>query len=148
GGASAGVATGQGSAHVSAQASASGKGQHKSAGHKAAAPAVHMLSAVESGKACRVLAGDGAQTVAQADNTAVGVLTRTGVQSALESPALAPIVNNPAFASLIATAENKANVADYCGLILHLAKLPAPAGLVNLPLSVLSGIPSSIVAQI
>jgi hypothetical protein len=144
GGASASVATSQGS-HVSTHASVSG--QHGAAGHKGAAPAAHILSAVESGKVCRELGGQVARTVAKADHTAVGVLTRTGLQNALESPELSPIVNNPVFASLVATAESKDNVADYCGLILHLAKLPVPAALVKLPVSVLSGIPASIVAQ-
>lgn len=65
--------------------------------------------------------------------------------AALESTALKQvIISNPQFSSLAATAMGQANVADYCGLLLHLPNLPAPGSLVKLPASVLSAVPAGI----
>ncbi len=154
--------------HEHGAASASSAGGHaKIAGHAAArAPArsVHVraaasghaipmlpapLSAADAVKACRSLASEVHASVTHADSSTVQVLTETGVQKALQSTALRQVlINNPRLASLVATAESRDNVADYCGLLLHLAKLPAPGSLAKLPATVLSALPASVVSLI
>jgi hypothetical protein len=134
-----------GGAHAAVRAS--GPGAHVSAsGH---APTVgSVLSATGAAQACHELAGRVTAAVAHADGAAVTTLTETGLQGALQSPALSRVVSNPAFASLVATAEGRGNVADYCGLILDLGRLASPAALAGLPASVLSAIPAGIVGQL
>ena len=106
------------------------------------------LSPVVAVKVCRSVAGLAYATVINADSTAAQILTESGAQKALESSALAKVLNNPQFDSLVTTAMGKTNVADYCGLLLHLAKLPAPGFLAKLPTSMLSGLPAVIVSEI
>jgi hypothetical protein len=130
---------------------ASMPGAHASAsasGHAVAPTVGSILSAVDAAQVCRALAGKVERTVASADGSAVAVMTETGLQNALDNPALSQVVDNPEFVSLVATAEGKGSVPDYCGLVLHLAKLASPATLGNLPGSALSAIPASIASQI
>lgn len=150
--------------HVSASAGAAVShakvGSHAAAGAgapvrvhaHAAIKTVPMLKAplppVVAVKVCRSVAGLAYSTVINADNTTAQILTESGLQKALESSALAKVLNNPQFDSLVTTAMGKTNVADYCGLLLHLAKLPAPGFLAKLPTSLLSGLPAVIVSEI
>lgn len=98
--------------------------------------------------ACRTLAGDVYATVNHTSSTGGQVLTETGLAAMLDNPALRQVADNPQLASLVATAEGETNVADYCGLVLHVARLASPATLGTLPASVLAGIPTSEVLQV
>ena len=109
---------------------------------------LRILPAADAAKACQSLARQAYATVTGTDARAVGALTAAGLQQALDSSVLGKVINNPQFDSLAATAEGQANVADYCGLLLHVAKLPAPGRLVRLPGAVLSAIPAAVVARI
>lgn len=123
-----------GGASVSQSKAGTKAGAHVSvpAVHASASASVHsvlppmqkgLLSATEVGKVCRTLANTAYATVKHIDAGAVGVLSETGLQSALDSSVLAQVINDPAFRSLVATVEGKANVANYCGLVMHVAKL-------------------------
>jgi hypothetical protein len=132
-----------GGAHAAVRSSAAGT---HAGGSAARSLPVSALSAADAVQACHELASQ--VSVARADAAAVSILTETGLQNAFQSPALSWVVDNPEFDALVATAESRTDVADYCGLILHLAKLASPATLANLPASVLTGIPVATVAQI
>ncbi|HEX4063267.1 MAG TPA: hypothetical protein VHY58_19820 [Streptosporangiaceae bacterium] len=135
--------------HASVKASMPGTHTGASASGHAAVPTVgSILSAVDAAQVCRELAGKVERTVASTDGSAVAIMTETGLQNALDNPALSQVVDNPEFVSLVATAEGRGNAPDYCGLVLHLAKLASPATLGNLPGSALSAIPASIASQI
>jgi hypothetical protein len=140
--------------HVSASASARGTHVSASAGSTPAAGKVPVikprtvLSALDASQACHALAGVVNQAINHANVRADQVLSQSAVQTALDSPALRTALNSPQFASLVATVEGDSNVADYCGLLLHVAKLPAPTSVAAIPASVLSAIPGSVVSQI
>ncbi|HLX51201.1 MAG TPA: hypothetical protein VKS82_22985 [Streptosporangiaceae bacterium] len=156
-----------GHAHLGAASGGVSVSQHQSgtkAGVHARVPAAHTsvsgsarpgipavkppLSAAGVGKACRNLADTAYATIKHVNSSAVGVLDVTSLQTALDSSVLGRVINNRQFGSLVATVENKENAADYCGLILHVAKLASPAGLSAIPASVLTAIPASVVAQV
>lgn len=80
---------------------------------------------------CRALVGNVTGTA--------GSLTKTAQEQALASGAVSGVLkNNSEFSSLVSTAQSVLNVPDYCALLLQLPGLPAPADLVNLPVSLLS----------
>jgi hypothetical protein len=148
--ASAGAAVGQTntSTHAAAGAGASAARVHAHAAIKSAPVLKAPLSPVVAVNVCRSVAGLAYATVLNADNTTAQILSETGLQKALESTALAKVLNNPQFDALVTTAMGKTNVADYCGLLLHLAKLPVPGQLVKLNAALLSGLPAVIVSEI
>lgn len=70
-----------------------------------------------------------------------GSLTKTAQEQALASGAVSGVLkSNGEFSSLVSTAQSVLNVPDYCALLLQLPGLPAPADLVNLPVSLLSAL--------
>lgn len=73
-------------------------------------------------------------------------LSESGLETALANPQLSQVLNNPAFTQLVSTVESKANVADYCGLLLRLPALPVVDGLANIPAKVLATIPVTTMA--
>jgi hypothetical protein len=151
GAASGGVSVSQAKSGTHAGAHANVPAAHTSvsASARSGTPAVKApLPMAELGKVCRTLADTAYATVHHVNSSAVGVLDATGLQTALDSSVLSRVINNPQFGSLVATVENKENAADYCGLILHVAKLASPAGLSAIPASVLTAIPASVVAQV
>lgn len=80
---------------------------------------------------CRALVGTVTGTA--------GSLTKTAQEQALASGAVSGVLkDNSEFSSLVSTAQSVLNVPDYCALLLQLPGLPAPADLVNLPVSLLS----------
>ncbi|HEY2579710.1 MAG TPA: hypothetical protein VGI74_25650 [Streptosporangiaceae bacterium] len=106
------------------------------------------LSAVGVGKVCRILADTAFAAIHHVNTSAVGVLDATGLQSALDSSVLGQVINNPEFGALVGTVENKANAANYCGLIMHVTRLALPADLSSIPGPVLTAIPASVVSQV
>ncbi|MDR0345034.1 MAG: hypothetical protein LBI49_18370, partial [Nocardiopsaceae bacterium] len=73
-------------------------------------------------------------------------LSESGLQTALANPVLGQVLNNPALTQLVSTVESKANVADYCALLLRLPALPVVDGLANIPAKVLATIPVATLA--
>ena len=132
--------------HAAARASAAGTQGGASVSGRA--PAAHILSVTDAAKACRSLAGQVHALVMHTNASTVQALTQTGLESALASSMVGRVMDTPAFASLVATAEGATNVSDYCGLLLHLAKLPVPGGLSKLPTSLLAGLPVPVVSQL
>jgi hypothetical protein len=92
---------------------------------------------------CNALAADAAGTS--------GSLTKAAQQQALAGRAVSKVLQNPAFSSLVSTAQSAANVPDYCGLLLALPQLPQPAQLTQLPVNLLSQlltqVPTATLAQ-
>src|SRR5437763_4355827 len=106
------------SAHATAQAHASVSAQatvpHGNAG---------TLSAAQL---CRQVAGRVASAGHHAEATASHAMSAAQLDQALASPAVGSVLTNPAFSSLLATANGSTNVPDYCALLLQLPRLPLP----------------------
>jgi hypothetical protein len=151
GGASVGASTSSQNGSRSGGVKATMPGSHTGAsasGHVNVPAVGQLLSTGAVVKTCRQVANEVTATVRHTDVAAVGLLTETGLQSALDNPALSQVVNNPAFVSLVKTVDGRGNVANYCGLVMHVAKLASPGTLATLPASLLSAIPGSIMSQI
>ena len=151
GAASGGVSVSQSKSgtHTGAHVSAPAGHASVSASARPGNPALKSpLSAAEVGKVCRTLADTAYATIKHVNSSAVGMLDSTGLQTALDSSVLSSVINNPQFGSLVSMVENKENAADYCGLILHVARLARPADLSSIPGSVLTAIPAGVVAQV
>lgn len=121
---------------ASASSAPAGTGPQQTASASASAsPSPASIPQTAAGL-CRALAG----TVLTTTGTGTaGSLTKTAQEQALASGAVSGVLkNNSEFSSLVSTAQSALNVPDYCALLLQLPGLPAPADLVNLPVSLLS----------
>ena len=115
----------------SASSAPAGTGPQQTASPSASAsPSPASIPQTAAGL-CRALVGTVTGTA--------GSLTKTAQEQALASGAVSGVLkDNSEFSSLVSTAQSVLNVPDYCALLLQLPGLPAPADLVNLPVSLLS----------
>lgn len=121
------------SAPASASGAPAGTAPQQTAAPSASASASPSPASIPQTAAglCRALVGNVTGTA--------GSLTKTAQEQALASGAVSGVLkNNSEFSSLVSTAQSVLNVPDYCALLLQLPGLPAPADLVNLPVSLLS----------